>query len=499
MPAYLALPLPRIFLWMGLIRCDCPARLFERIVNHIDLRYNAGNFHYSMEQVRDGRMPDTPKQEIKLFYCYAREDKAMRDELEKYLSSLKRLYSLRNWHDREILPGQEWEQAIETSLNTAHLILLLISPDFMNSEYCYGKEMQRALERHEEGTCKVIPIILRPTFLDAAPFNKLQMLPTDAKPITRWTDRDEAFHDVVKEINLVLKDLLLSLKSKKDWLDEGISFRNLKRYDYALEAFEQALRLDPNYLEAYQEKGMALLELERYDYALEAFEQALHLKPNHVGLYVVKGQTLNALEHYEDALTSFEQAIHLDPNIASAYIGRDRALQQLGISRKAQEELASQLEQTRKQLADYQKRITEMESQLQNASQNLTEQQKQSEQLESLLAQTREQKDEALQQLSLSRKAQEELASQLEKVQQQLAAQQKRTKQLEIDLQEARKPLMARQEDKVSHIAPLEVEKLKVIHTLSGHTADVYGIAISPNGQTLVSASNDKTIKVWGT
>ena len=53
-----------------------------------------------MEQVRDGRMPDTAKQEIKLFYCYAREDKTMRDELEKYLSSLKRLYSLRNWHDR---------------------------------------------------------------------------------------------------------------------------------------------------------------------------------------------------------------------------------------------------------------------------------------------------------------------------------------------------------------------------------------------------------------
>jgi len=96
-------------------------------------------------------MPDTSKQEIKLFYCYAREDKTLRDELEKHLGVLKRLYALRNWHDREILPGQEWEQVIETSLNTAHLILLLISPDFMNSDYAYGKEMQRALERHEEG------------------------------------------------------------------------------------------------------------------------------------------------------------------------------------------------------------------------------------------------------------------------------------------------------------------------------------------------------------
>src|SRR5437588_3223438 len=224
-----------------------------------------------MEQVRQRRMPETSKQEIKLFYCYAREDKALRDELEKHLSSLKRLYSLRNWHDREILPGAEWEHAINNNLNTAHLVLLLVSPDFMNSDYCYGKEMQRALERHEEGTCKVIPIIIRPTYLEAAPFSKLQMLPTDAKPITRWPDRDEAFHDVVREISLVLKDLLITLKTKKDWLDEGISFRNLKRYNEALEAFEQALRLDSKYLEAYQQKGITLYELEHYNDALETF------------------------------------------------------------------------------------------------------------------------------------------------------------------------------------------------------------------------------------
>src|SRR5256885_10086944 len=95
------------------------------------------------EVVRHESMADTPKQEIELFYCYAREDKALRDELEKHLSPLKRLYALRNWHDREILPGEDWEQVIDTHLNSAHLILLLVSPDFMNSDYCYGKEVQR--------------------------------------------------------------------------------------------------------------------------------------------------------------------------------------------------------------------------------------------------------------------------------------------------------------------------------------------------------------------
>ena len=138
-------------------------------------------------------MPDTSNQEIRLFYCYALEDKTLRDELEIHLSGLKRQYRLTNWSDREISPSEDWEQAIDKHLSTAHLIFLLISPDFMASDYCYGKEMQRALARHEAGTCRVIPILLHPVYWEVAPFSKLQMLPTDAKPITRWLDRDDAF------------------------------------------------------------------------------------------------------------------------------------------------------------------------------------------------------------------------------------------------------------------------------------------------------------------
>src|SRR6266571_5816961 len=179
-------------------------------------------------------MAGTSKQEIKLFYCYAREDKPLRDELEKHLSWLKRRYQLTNWHDREIQPGEEWEQAIDTHLNTAHLILLLISPDFMASDYCYGKEMKRALERHRAGMCRVVPILLRPTYWEDAPFSSLQFLPTDAKPITRWHDRDEAFQDVVTEISRTIKDLLISLKTKEEWANEGNTLYYLKRYEEAL-------------------------------------------------------------------------------------------------------------------------------------------------------------------------------------------------------------------------------------------------------------------------
>src|SRR5229473_931592 len=249
-----------------------------------------------MEQVRDGRMPDTPKQEIKLFYCYARKDKPLRDELEIHLSWLKRRYQLKNWHDREILPGEEWEQAIDKNLNTAHLILLLISPDFMASDYCFSKEMRRALERHKEGTCRVIPIILRPTYWEDAPFSSIQLLPTNAKPITSWPNPDEAFQDVVTGISRTIKDLL-----KKERLEEGVTLSDFKRYEEELAAYEQAIRLDPNYVHAYNGKGNALSDLSRYEEALAAYEQAIRLDPNFAYAYNNKGDVLRDLKRYKEA------------------------------------------------------------------------------------------------------------------------------------------------------------------------------------------------------
>lgn len=154
---------------------------------------------------------DTPaKKELKVFYCYARTDQNLREQLEQHLSNLKRLYGFKTWFDRKINPGELWEEAIEEHLNNADLILLLISSDFMASDYCYNKEMQRALERHSNGEARVIPIILRPVHWKNAPFSKLQMLPTDALPVTSWTSFDSAFYDIAVGIESAIEDLLLS-------------------------------------------------------------------------------------------------------------------------------------------------------------------------------------------------------------------------------------------------------------------------------------------------
>jgi len=152
-------------------------------------------------------MTEVAGEEMEIFYCYAREDGTLRKELEIHLIGLKRSYHLKHWDDSKIKPGESWGKTINEHLNTAEIILVLISPYFLASDYCYSKEMQRALERSKQGTCRIIPILLRPTLWEDMPFSKLQLLPTDARPITSWSNRDEAFHDVVTGIGKILKTL----------------------------------------------------------------------------------------------------------------------------------------------------------------------------------------------------------------------------------------------------------------------------------------------------
>lgn len=155
------------------------------------------------------KTPSTPPSTaaIDVFFSYSHKDETLRDQLATALSGLKRQGVIRAWHDRQISAGTEWAGEIDTHLNTAQIILLLISPDFIASDYCFDIEMTRALERHEAGEARVIPIILRPTEMKGLPFSKLQGLPKDAKPVTSWKDADEALLDVARGIRKVAEEL----------------------------------------------------------------------------------------------------------------------------------------------------------------------------------------------------------------------------------------------------------------------------------------------------
>lgn len=136
----------------------------------------------------------------KLFFSYSHADSALRDQLEKQLSMLKRQGVIDTWHDRRIGAGEELDRAISEHVETDDIILLLVSPDFLASDYCYEREMTRAMERHTTGTAIVIPVILRACDWHGAPFGKLMATPTDGRPVTQWPDLDQAFLEVTKAV-----------------------------------------------------------------------------------------------------------------------------------------------------------------------------------------------------------------------------------------------------------------------------------------------------------
>lgn len=144
---------------------------------------------------------------LEVFYSYAHEDEDLRKKLITHLSLLKRAGIITDWHDRDISPGTEWKHEIEKHLNSADIILLLVSADFLASDFCYSTEMERALQRHDANEARVIPIIIRSVDWKGAPFGRLQFLPTDGRPVRSWSDIDEAFTDVARGIRKAAEEL----------------------------------------------------------------------------------------------------------------------------------------------------------------------------------------------------------------------------------------------------------------------------------------------------
>lgn len=186
-----------------------------------------------------------------VFICYAHEDELLRQSLETHLRVLQLQNFISVWHDRKISPGADWRKEINNALNRAHIILLLISPDFMALDYCYGIEMKRALQRHEQGAARVLPIILRPVHWQTTSLGKLQALPTDAKPVisSSWYSQDEAFYNIAEGIRTLIKE---------DWISKGWALYELKYYEEAITAFDQVIRLGSSNAEASEGKAKAV-------------------------------------------------------------------------------------------------------------------------------------------------------------------------------------------------------------------------------------------------
>ena len=143
----------------------------------------------------------------KLFFSYSHKDAEFRDRLEVSLAMLKRQNAIETWHDRRITAGSDFEGAISEELEAADVILLLVSPDFLASPYCYDVEMLRAMERQDAGEARVIPVILRLCDWGETPFRKLMATPPDGKPVTRYADHDEAFLEITQAIKKAVGEM----------------------------------------------------------------------------------------------------------------------------------------------------------------------------------------------------------------------------------------------------------------------------------------------------
>ena len=268
---------------------------------------------------------------VKIFCCYSHADEVLLNQLKSHLKPLQRENLIDVWHDRDISAGTEWEVEIKKQLESAEIILLLVSPDFMNSDYCYSKELQQALERYKAGEAKVISIILRPVYWQGT-LGQLQVLPKDAVPVTDplWHNVDRAFLNVVEGIRVVLNDIHI-----KETLNKADELYNDDECDDAITLYEQVIKLNPNYVEAYIGKGLSLEYLDRFEEALSAFEQAILLKPENAYAYELKGSILTDLGYYDQALLAYERAIQFDADNDLLYIFKGKTLQELNRAQEA--------------------------------------------------------------------------------------------------------------------------------------------------------------------
>ena len=177
---------------------------FEALLNN-DLRDRITIY---LESYYLDKAENAPQKNIRLFLSYAHEDEVLRFELQKHLKPLQRAGLIAAWSDRQIEAGDDWKEQIDENLERANIILLLVSADFIASDYCYDKEMGRALERHKSGEATVIPVIVRDVNWKRTPFATLQVLPENGTPVMQWPNRDSAWRNVSEAIERLIEKIL---------------------------------------------------------------------------------------------------------------------------------------------------------------------------------------------------------------------------------------------------------------------------------------------------
>ena len=264
---------------------------------------------------------------INIFIAYAREDASYQQELRKHLRILERNNNIKIWYDGEILPGQKWNEEIEAQLERADIFLMLLSADFINSDYAYTKEMRQALERHERGEAIVIPIIARACSWQLTPLAELQA-PVAGKPLgnaTAGASRDQLYADIVLAINKAVQQRQTEKDKHQRYFADEAAWKNALQLN-SINSFNRYLEQHPNGRHA-AEAGTAIADIQRQqaqdknDIERRAWQQA---------------QDLNTEAAYRDYLQKYPNGQFVaNANRAIQFIQQDRDKQTNQADRQA--------------------------------------------------------------------------------------------------------------------------------------------------------------------
>ena len=191
-----------------LLECKNNLKMMHLDYNSIDptsIGYLIEIFSSNMKTVTQNiNANNKPNMPLKIFLSYSKSDVKLKEELDKHLVGLKNSNKIISWHDGLILPGEMWNFEIRKAIKEANLILLLISVDFLNTDYIQRVEVKDAMKRHSEGTVKIVPIILKPCDWTEFEFAKFNALPSKAVPLTNYSNRDKAFLEIVNGLKKII-------------------------------------------------------------------------------------------------------------------------------------------------------------------------------------------------------------------------------------------------------------------------------------------------------
>ncbi len=190
------------------------AAYFEAILAEIQVRWPEADLGLEGDEVKpslavDANLLDPLARPLKVMICYSHHNESQRKRIDTHLALLRRQGLIDIWCDRKITAGSKWESEIDKHLNGSDLILLLVSAEFLESDYCYGIEMERALERHRASEARVIPIVLRDCFWLDTKLSELQALPTDGFPVDskKWKSTNAAYVNIAKGIQKAVEEI----------------------------------------------------------------------------------------------------------------------------------------------------------------------------------------------------------------------------------------------------------------------------------------------------